>query len=179
MTTDEARGSLWSDLVNGLLDARSDPATARFDAELATAVAAGEVSRRTAQRLRFWQRAAVNAADDHARTVVPAVIGVLETARSEAQAYVEQGSATLDAAETGSTAAQDLSPRAAAERPRSTPGQPWTAAQQAEPAPRPPDPIEDLRRASTAWGERPSTLEGPAPRLFLADLRDLPATDRS
>ncbi len=165
MTTDEARGSLWSGLVNGLLDARNDPATARFDTELATAVAAGELSRRTAQRLRFWQRAAVNAADDHARTVVPAVLDVLETARSEAQAYVEQGSATLDASVR------------VAEPPH--PEQPSTAAQHAGQGPRPPDPIEDLRRASAAGGERPSTLEGPAPRLFLADLRDVAATDRS
>ena len=168
MTTDEARSSLWSDLVNGLLDARSDPATARFDAELATAVAAGELSRHTAQRLRFWQRAAVNAADDHARTVVPAVLDVLETARCEAQAYVEQGSATLDAPAQVAGPAHPLGAE-----------QPSTAAQHAEPGPMPPDPIEVLRRASTAAGERPSTREGPAPRLFLADLRDVPATDRS
>jgi hypothetical protein len=201
VTADEARVSHWSDLVNGLLDARSDPATARFDAELASAVATGELSRRTAQRLRFWQRAAVNAADDHARTVVPAVLGVLETARSDAQAYVEQGGATLDAAEAGGTPAQDLAQgvaddatwvaepahllgadpptRPSSERPRGTQGQPSTAAQLAEQAPRSPDRIEDLRRASSAAGERPSTLEGPAPRLFVADLRDVPATDRS
>jgi hypothetical protein len=205
VTTDGARGSLWSDLVNGLLDARTDPATAKFDAELASAVAAGELSRRTAQRLRFWQRAAVNAADDHARTVVPAVLGVLDAARSEAHAYVEQGGATLDAADTADAAdatAQEVE-RATAddptswatgpttpppaepppgearpERPRGTPGQPPTAAQQAEPAPTAHTRIEDLRRASTAGSERPSTLEGPAPRLFVADLRDVPATDR-
>lgn len=202
MTTDGARGSLWSDLVNGLLDARTDPATARFDAELAAAVAAGELSRRTAQRLRFWQRAAVNAADDHARTVVPAVLGVLETARSEAQASTEQGVATLDAAEAGAPAATDALPPAAAdgtswaaeptrphradrspglapsERPRGTPGHTPTAAQQAEPAPTAQTRIEDLRRASTAGGKGPSTLEGLTPRLFVADLRDVPATDR-
>lgn len=172
MTTDEARGSLWSDLVNGLLDARTDPATARFDAELASAVAAGELSRRTAQRLRFWQRAAVNGAEDHARTVVPAVLGVLETARSEAEAYVQQGDATMDAAEAGGTPAPP-------ERPRVTPGPVSTAAQHAEPPPTAQPRIEDLRRASTAGTGQPSTLEGPTPRLFIADLRDVPATDRS
>lgn len=172
MTTDEARGSLWSDLVNGLLDARADPATARFDAELASAVAAGELSRRTAQRLRFWQRAAVNGAEDHARTVVPAVLGVLETARSEAEAYVEQGDATMDAAEAGGTPAPP-------ERARVTPGPVSTAAQHAEPPPTAQPRIEDLRRASTAGTGQPSTLEGPTPRLFIADLRDVPATDRS
>jgi hypothetical protein len=182
VTADEARGSLWSDLVNGLLDARSDPATARFDAELASAVAAGELSRRTAQRLRFWQRAAVNAADDHARTVVPAVLGALETARSDARAYVEQGVATLDAADAGDTdlPRADRPPTPAPPEPApGAPGQPPTAAQQAEPLQATEPRIEDLRRASTAGGERPSTLEGPTPRLFVADLRDVPATDRT
>ena len=64
------------------------------------------------------------------------------------------------------------------ERPRDTPGQPPTAAQQAEPPPTAQTRIEDLRRASTAGTGRPSTLEGPTPRLFIADLRDVPATDR-
>jgi hypothetical protein len=133
--------------------------------------------------------------------VVPAVLDALETARAEAQAYVEQGGATLDAADAdasapevpartgagaaawaaGPTSAPGADPpssRTPPDRPRGIPGQPATAAQQAEAAPRAQDRIEDLRRASTAWGERPSTLEGPAPRLFLADLRDVPATDR-
>jgi hypothetical protein len=183
VTTDESRGSLWSDLVNGLLDARTDPATARFDAELASAVAAGELSRRTAQRLRFWQRAAVNGAEDHARTVVPAVLGVLETARSEAEAYVQQGDATMDAAEAGGTPApperEAGDTPAPPERPRVTPGPVSTAAQHAEPPPTAQPRIEDLRRASTAGTGQPSTLEGPTPRLFIADLRDVPATDRS
>ena len=174
MTTDETRGPVWSDLVSGLLDARTDPATARFDAELASAVAVGELSGRTAQRLRFWQRAAVNAVDDHARTVLPAVLGVLETARSDARAAVEQGGTTLDEADDISTA-----DRPAPGEPTSAPqGQPSTASQQAEPAPAEQARIEDLRRASTAWGERTSTLEGAAPRLFVADLRDVAATDR-
>jgi hypothetical protein len=132
--------------------------------------------------LRFWQRAAVNAAGDHARTVVPAVLGALETARSEAQAYVEQGVATLDAADAGGTdpPRADWPPAPPPpDRPRGTPGQPPTAAQQAEPTQTTESRIEDLRRASTAGGEGPSTLEGPTPRLFVADLRDVPATDRT
>ena len=177
MTT-EARGSLWSDLVNGLLDARTDPASARFDAELAAAVSAGELSRQTAQRLRFWQRAAVNASDDHARTVLPAVLGVLETARADAQAYVDQASATLEAAEPAPAVAEPV-PDAAADDPaaRDVLGSPWTSAPLSAPAPTEQTRIEDSRRASTTWDERPSTLEGPTPRLFVADLRDVPATD--
>lgn len=197
MTADEARGTRWSDLVDGLLDARADPATARFDAELAAAVAAGELSARTAQRLRFWQRAAVSGADDHARTVVPAVLGVLVAARSEAQAHVEQGRASLDAADdaaghhavrrtpdTDLAAALVTTPDVLADRtfrlaapewPRPVPGLPATAAQQAEAPPSLPSPDDNARRASTPVAEEPSTLEEPAPRVFVADLRDVPA----
>src|SRR5690349_12599008 len=64
MSTAEERGLPWSHLVNGLLDARADLATERFDAELAVAVAAGDLTAETAHRLRFWQRASVNAVDD-------------------------------------------------------------------------------------------------------------------
>jgi hypothetical protein len=176
MTEGGARGDLWSDLVNGLLDARTDPATTRFDAELATAVAAGELSPRTAQRLRFWQRAAVNAADDHARTVVPAVISVLETARSQAQAYVEESCTTLDEADgaagaDGETVGGATVPAAV---PPAAPS-PWSAATTPSPFTR----LEEPRRASTAGASGPSTLEEPAARLFVADLRDVPAsTDR-
>lgn len=163
MTADAARGTRWSDLVNGLLDARSDPATARFEEELESAVAAGELSRRTAQRLRYWQRTAVNAVDDHARTVLPAVLGALDAARSEAEAYVEQRRATLDAADDGGTTDDDFRRRT-------------TAAEQAETVPAEPSRTDEgVRRASTAASHGPSTLEGPAPRLFLADLREVPA----
>jgi hypothetical protein len=189
VTRDEARGSIWPDLVSGLLDTRTDPASDRFDAELASAVASGELSRRTAQRLRFWQRAAVNAADHHARTVVPAVLGVLETARSEAQADVERGAATLDEEDAGHTAAPEAPHQvagaeawwaaSAATPPRAdAAADATTAAQQAEAATTSTTRIEDLRRASASGAERPSTLEGRAPRLFVADLRDVPATER-
>jgi hypothetical protein len=171
VTADEARGSLWSDLVNGLLDARTDPATARFDAELASAVAAGELSRRTAQRLRFWQRAAVSSADDHARTVVPAVLGVLETARSAAQAYVEHADATVDTADGSGSETDDLAGR------DTDGGAPWGEAptqQQARTVTAGPTRLEHHRRASTTDDQGASTLEEPAPRLFVADLRDVP-----
>jgi hypothetical protein len=193
--SDESGGAHWSDLVNGLLDARTDPATARFDAELASAVAAGRLSRRTAQRLRFWQRAAVNAAHEHARTVVPAVLGVLEAARSEAQAYVEQGSAMLDSAGDGDGAAgTDALPRHAThdttspatttapapgngvvppQRPWPVPVPPPTAAQQAEATGTGTTGSDPVRRASSAGAGGTSTLEEPTPRLFVADLRDV------
>ena len=136
--------------MGGLIDARTDPATARFDAEMAEAVAAGALSEETAARLKFWQRASVRAVADHARTVLPVALGALDAARREAQEDVEGAAATLDAA----TAA-----RAAA----------------AEPAddivvPERPEEVDLLRRASTAERGRPSTLEEDRPRQLVAGL---------
>ena len=76
---------VWSDLVGGLLDARVDPATARFDAELSAGLADGSLTEDAAHRLRFWQRASVRALADHARTVLPVALGALEAARHEAE----------------------------------------------------------------------------------------------
>ena len=137
-------------MVGGLIDARADPATARFDAELADAVAAGALSEETATRLKFWQRASVRAVADHARTVLPVALGALDAARQEAQDDVEVAAATLEAA---------TAVRAAA----------------AEPAedtvvPVQPDEVDLLRRASTREQARPSTLEEDRPRQLVAGL---------
>ena len=150
MTADDLGRDVWIDLVGGLIDARADPATARFDAELAGAVTAGTLSEETATRLRFWQRASVRAVADHARTVLPVALGALDAARRDAQEDVEVAAATLEAA----TAA-----RAAA----------------AEPAeeivvPERPEELDPLRRASTPEPPRPSTLEGDRPRQLVAGL---------
>jgi hypothetical protein len=147
---DDLGRNVWTDLVGGLIDARADPASARFDAELADAVTAGALSDETATRLRFWQRASVRAVADHARTVLPVALGGLDAARREAQEDVEVAAATLAAA----TAA-----RAAA----------------AEPAeeivvPELPEEVDLLRRASTREYTRPSTLEGDRPRQLVAGL---------
>jgi hypothetical protein len=147
---DDLGRDVWTDLVGGLIDARADPATARFDAELADAVAAGALPEETATRLRFWQRASVRAVADHARTVLPVALGAIDAARREAQEDVEVAEATLEAA----TAA-----RAAA----------------AEPSddivvPDRPEEVDLLRRASTPEPARPSTLEGDRPRQLVAGL---------
>jgi hypothetical protein len=89
------RRDVWADVVGGLIDARSDPATARFDAELATAEASGAVSAEAAHRLRFWQRASVRALADHARTVLPIALGALDAARRDAVEHADQGDAAL------------------------------------------------------------------------------------
>jgi hypothetical protein len=89
MTTDGARHVAYADLVGGLLDARLDPATERFDAELAAAVAAGTVTGDAARTLRFWQRASVRGLVDHARHVLPPALTALDAARDESQETVD------------------------------------------------------------------------------------------
>jgi hypothetical protein len=150
VSADDLGRDVWTDLVGGLIDARADPATARFDAELAAAVAAGDLPEETATRLRFWQRASVRAVADHARTVLPVALGALDAARREAQEDVEVAEATLEAA----TAA-----RAAAAEPGENTGVPAR-----------PDEVDLLRRASTPEPARPSTLEGDRPRQLVAGL---------
>ena len=150
MRADDIGRDVWADLVGGLIDARADPATARFDAEVAEAVAADVLSEETAIRLRFWQRASVRAVADHARTVLPVALGALDAARREALEDVEVVAATLEAA----TAA-----RAAAAEPVEDTG-----------VPERPEEVDLLRRASTPEPARPSTLEGDRPRQLVAGL---------
>jgi hypothetical protein len=88
MSSASARGVAYSDLVGGLLDARVDAATQRFDAELIAAVEAGAVTTEAARRLRFWQRASVRGVVDHARTVLPPALEALDSARDESKRTV-------------------------------------------------------------------------------------------
>jgi hypothetical protein len=73
------------DDVAGLLDARHDPATERFDAELAAAEAEGRIDHRTSRLLRWWQRESMRALVDHARMTIPAAVAALEAARESAE----------------------------------------------------------------------------------------------
>jgi hypothetical protein len=75
--------------VTGLLAARTDLATQRFDEELDGAVDRGEVSAETAHRLRLWQRASVRAVTEHAREVLPAALTALDDAGADAEKHVE------------------------------------------------------------------------------------------
>lgn len=150
MTADDLGRDLWTDLVGGLIDARADPATARFDAELADAVTAGALSEETATRLKFWQRASIRAVADHARTVLPVALGALDAARREAEEDVEVAAGTLEAA---------TAVRAGAAEPAGDIGLPV-----------PPGEVDLLRRASTPEDARPSTLEEDRPRQLVAGL---------
>ena len=88
MTTEGARQVAYADLVGGLLDARLDPATERFDAELTAAIAAGTVTAEAARTLRFWQRAGIRSLVEHARNVLPPALAALEAAREESDETV-------------------------------------------------------------------------------------------
>lgn len=167
---------VWADLVESLLDVRSDPATARFDVELAAAVADGSVTDEAAHRLRYWQRASLRALADHARGVLPVALGALEAARRDAETYVEESAELL--------ALDDLPPDAAPELPESpTPDVPTVLLDvpaEADPARRPAcesSPAtsdDDVRRASVPRPAGPPTLEGRGPRLLVAGLTTVP-----
>lgn len=87
---------VYAELVSGLLGARTDPATERFDEELDRVVADGEVTADVARRLRFWQRAALRALTDHTRTVLPITLGALEASRRDAESFLDSLEVDLD-----------------------------------------------------------------------------------
>jgi len=89
MATEDAGRSAYADLVGGLLDARTDPATERFDAELAVFVTNGTVTPEAARTLRFWQRASLRNLVDHARVVLPPALAALEAARTQSTQTVD------------------------------------------------------------------------------------------
>lgn len=166
MGADEGPRDVWSDLVGGLLDARSDPATARFDDELAAAVSSGAVTAEAAHRLRFWQRASVRALADHARHVVPVALGALDAARLDAQQYVEGAADVLGAPE---AAAEPHADETAHEAGAPSGGEPAAQVPAAQVPAREEPPQTPDRRASTGGAPEPSTLETPS-RLIVADL---------
>ena len=106
MTTEGARHVAYADLVGGLLDARVDPATEHFDAELSAAITAGTVTAEAARTLRYWQRASVRGLVEHARNVLPPALSALEAAREESKETVEAEQRSWSAA--GGGTARDL-----------------------------------------------------------------------
>jgi hypothetical protein len=119
MTTDGARHVAYADLVGGLLDARVDPATEHFDAELSAAIAAGTVTAEAARTLRFWQRASVRGLVEHARNVLPPALTALEAAGEESKETVKAEQQSWTEA-TGGTA-KDLTKQADPTAPAETP----------------------------------------------------------
>ena len=116
MASRRSRESAYADLVAGLLDVRTDPATDRFDAELAAAEEDGRVDPQTAKVLRWWQREALRALVDHARTVVPPTMLAIEQAAGGAGREAEESSQSWARA-----AGDDLGGRPPMSTPRPTP----------------------------------------------------------
>ena len=103
----------------GLLDLRSDPATERFDAELAAAEDDGRIDSQTAKVLRWWQRESLRTMVEHASAVVPPTMLALEAAAGGSQREVES-SAQSWARAAGDDSTRDSGTRTAAEnRPES------------------------------------------------------------
>lgn len=107
MTSQRSREAAYADLVAGLLDLRADPATGRFDAELASAEDDGRIDAQTAKVLRWWQRESLRTLVEHASTVVPPTMLALESAAGGSQREVESS------AQSWARAAADDSARSA------------------------------------------------------------------
>lgn len=72
------RSTAYADIVAGLVDAREDMTTERFDREIASALQAGRLDEELARTLRWWQRESVRAVRDHLIEVLPPVLESLE-----------------------------------------------------------------------------------------------------
>jgi hypothetical protein len=151
MASRRSRESAYADLVAGLLDVRADPATDRFDAELAAAEEDGRIDPQTAKVLRWWQREALRALVDHARTVVPPTMLAIEQAAGGAGREAEEASQSWARA-----AGDDLGARTAttttglAGAPVGAPSRPAAPAEQERPVTPPTDLAEHRRRLLVA-----------------------------
>jgi hypothetical protein len=150
---DEAtRATAYSDLLSALLALRADPATARFDAELAAAEAEGRVDGSVARTLRWWQRESLRGLVDHLGGVLPDLLTHLaESDRAAAETVAASLSSWTDA--TAALAATAMSAPAPPVAPASR--SPFTPAPLDFPgaSPTPPGPhlrpVDDARSAPT------------------------------
>ncbi len=92
MTSKRSRETAYGELIAGLLDVRADPASQRFDAEIAAAEDEGRIDPQTAKVLRWWQRESIRGLVEHARTVVPPTLVALEQSAVGAGAETEASS---------------------------------------------------------------------------------------
>lgn len=109
---DSDRTPAYAALLSALLDVRSDPATARFDAELAAAEARGTLDGATARTLRWWQRESVRALSDHLADVLPGLLASLSDADRAAVRSIADSEASWSAA-TERAAEHEHAPEAA------------------------------------------------------------------
>ncbi|TAK70782.1 MAG: hypothetical protein EPO13_02710 [Actinomycetota bacterium] len=117
----------YADLVLAVLDARQDAASARFDAVLAEAEAAGRVDATTARHLRWWQRASVRAVVEHAAATLPGTLTALDAADIEADGSAEQTAAAWARAARPTTASTRPGAPAGAPDPDATPARTFVA----------------------------------------------------
>ena len=162
MASRRSRESAYADLVAGLLDVRADPATDRFDAELAAAEEDGRIDPQTAKVLRWWQREALRALVDHARTVVPPTMLAIEQAAGGAGREAEEASQSWARAAGDDLGARTASPTRGeptggttttthlAGGPVAAPSRPPAPAEQERPVTPPTDLAEHRRRLLVA-----------------------------
>jgi hypothetical protein len=85
---DTGRSAAYADLLQALIAVRSDPATARFDVELARAEADGRLDGPTARALRWWQRETLRGLTEHLAEILPDVLDRLADADDAAREAV-------------------------------------------------------------------------------------------
>lgn len=102
---DDGRATAYGDLLAALLALRSDPATARFDAELAAAEAGGSLDGTTSRTLQWWQRQSLRGVTDHLSAVLPDLLDRLSAADEAARASVESASSAWSSAIAAPTSA--------------------------------------------------------------------------
>jgi hypothetical protein len=76
----------YAELVTAVADARPDPATERFDAEIESALTAGRLDEQLARTLRWWQRESVRGVREHLADVLPPLLETLDTRALRANA---------------------------------------------------------------------------------------------
>jgi hypothetical protein len=104
----------YADVVAALVAARQAPAVARFDAEIAAALATGAIDADLARALRWWQRESVREVTAHVVAVVPAVLAALAASASDASTAFTVADEAWRAAAPNASAA----PAGASDRPR-------------------------------------------------------------
>ena len=86
-------------LVAALLGVRTDYASARFDSEVAAALAANRIDVATARTLRWWQRASVREIEGYATSVLPVVLATRGDADAAAASETHQSAASWQQAQ--------------------------------------------------------------------------------
>ncbi|MHB1615480.1 MAG: hypothetical protein ACYCYA_14425 [Actinomycetes bacterium] len=94
----------YGELVSALLGLRADPATRRFDTELARALDEGFLDPGVARALRYWQRASLREVEAHLTEALPAVLAALDASATRRDEEHEQ---TVDAWRLSTGAARD------------------------------------------------------------------------